>query len=179
MISFLSPFIVLAASAYLALGQLPTTIPVGKEFKLPINVSSGGRETIGTDAVIQFDPKVLAVTKVNPGKAYSVYPPTLVDIDNVHGKVSFSGTAGFQTPKIAEGLFGEVFFRPKKPGMTKIDLVWEPKATNESNIVPASGGLDLLTEAPRGISLSIKEASSGERIWFLIKQILSFNYLRF
>lgn len=178
MTSLFFPFVVLATSASLAFGSTPEIVPVGDEFKVAINVSSGGKETIGTDAVILYDPKILAVTKVNPGKAYFLYPPTLIDIDNVHGKVSFSGTVGFNPPKVVDGLFGEVFFRPKKPGQTKIDFAWQAKATNDSNIVPSLGGLDLLSEKPKGLSLSFRESSSEEKIWFLIKKILSFDYFK-
>jgi len=179
MISFLYPFLILATSANLSFGQPPTMIPVGEEFKVPISLSSGGRETIGTDAVLLFDPKILSATKIEKGKIYPNYPPNLEDIDNVHGKVSFSGTVGFGLPKTVEGLFGEVFFRSKKPGTTQISFAWEGEGTADSNIVPSFGSLDLLTEKPEKINLVFREASLGEKILAWIKRIFSFDYLRF
>lgn len=178
MISLFS-FLVLATSASLSFNPIYKPLPVGDEFGLTINVSTASRETIGTDAVILYDPKMLEATKILPAKAYPNYPPNLVDIDNVHGKVQFSGTVGFGQPKTAEGVLGKVFFRPKKVGTTSVNFAWEKGGTADSNIVPNFGGLDLLTEAPPPVTLSFREATREEKILFLIKRIFSFDYLRF
>lgn len=172
-------FLVLAASASLSFSQPPSIIPIGEEVRVIINVSSGGRETLGTDALILYDPKILSVTRILPAKLYPNYPPNLEDIDNVRGKVRFSGTVGPNKPLAVEGVLGEIIFRAKKPGTTKIGFDFEPGGTADSNIVPAFGGLDLLSEKPKEINLSIRSTSSPEKIWFLIKRILSFDYLRF
>lgn len=178
MINLLKAFLVLATSASLSLSVPQGTIPVGEEARVIINVSSGGRETLGTDAVITFNPKIISATKVRSGKVYPNYPPNLTDIDNVHGKVRFSGTVGFGQPKTAEGVLGEVFFRAKRVGTTKISFAWEKGGTDDANIVPNFGGLDLLMEAPKEAEIFVKSASFGEKISALVKRVLSFDYLR-
>lgn len=179
MINLASIFLVLVTSASLSFSQPPTIIPVGEEVRVTINVSSGGKETLGTDAVILYDPKMLSATRILPGKLYPNYPPNLQDIDNVHGKVQFSGTVGLKKPLTAEGVLGEISFRAKKPGTTKIGFDFEPGGTADSNIVPSFAGLDLLEQKPKEITLSIRSVSSQEKIWFFLKRILSFDYLRF
>lgn len=175
MISLLEfSFLALAASASLSFGQTPSLIPVGKEFKVPIIVSSAGQTTLGTDVVILFDPKVLQVAKVKPGSAYPTYPLNLKDIDNAHGKIWFSGTVGFGPPQPAAGLFGSFFFRAKKVGTTKISFDWEPGGTDDSNIVTDSGVLDILREEPKELILSFREASQLEKLWAFIQRALPF-----
>lgn len=178
--TFPTALLVFAGSVSLFFSPVQKIIPVGEEFKITVNVSSGNNETLGTDAVITFDPKILSATKIKAGKIYPFSPSTLVDIDNVHGKVSFSGTVGgLGIPKVVEGILGEVFFKAKQSGTTQIGFDWESNSTTGSHIVPQNERIDLLTEKPAGIEISFRPASTGEKIWFFIKSIFSFNYLNF
>lgn len=177
MINFFPPFLVLAASITLSFSPSQTIIPVGDEFKLTINLSTGGKETLGTDAVVIFDPKFVSATKIVPGRVYPNYPSNLQIIDNARGKVSLSGTVGLHSALTTDGVLGDIYFRPKKTGTTKISFDWKPGGTADSNIVPVLDGLDLLNEKPKEISLSFTEASLGEKIFILIKRIFSFDYL--
>lgn len=179
MINPFLPALIFAASVNLSFEAVPQMIPAGDEFRLSVNVSSAGIPTLGTDVVITYDPKMVEVTKFLGGKVYPHYPVTLVDIDNVHGKTRFSGTADLYQTRVAEGLLGWVYFRAKKSGTTEVSFVWKKNGTDESNIVPDTGGLDLLKEKPKGVNLSFLEPSSGTRVWILIKRILSFDYLNF
>lgn len=180
MINLPNLFLVLAASARLFFGAVPAIVPVGDEFKVAINVSSGGEVTLGTDAVILYDPKALEVSKIVPGDTYVVYPPNLQDIDNVHGKARFSGTASLRNPRAVEGILGWVIFRAKKVvNSTSINLDWKPTKTEESNIVPISGVLDLLSEEPPAVTVSSREPYFEEKIFIWIKRIFSFDFLNF
>ncbi len=173
MINFLAPALALATSAALSFQSVPSVIPLGDQFKVTINATSGGRGTVGTDAVILYDPRVLQVVKIIPGKLYPNYPEPLWNIDNVHGKTSFSGTVSYNPPRVVNGVFGEVVFRAKKLGKTQITFDWRPGGTADSNIVPYDGELDILSEAPRGIDVSIKESSTLEKFVFFIKSVLA------
>ncbi|MBI5465210.1 hypothetical protein HY946_01215 [Candidatus Gottesmanbacteria bacterium] len=171
MVSFLPHFLILATTASLSLAGPRQALPISQPFKITINLSTGGRTTLGTDTVLSYDPRFLSALKIVPGKTYPNYPANLIDIDNVHGKLRFSGTVGFSPPKTAEGVFGEVFFLAKKEGQTQINLEVKPKETTDSNIVPDFGGIDLLTEKPKEITITAREASLGEKILNFIKQI--------
>lgn len=173
MTNFLAPFIALAASAALSFSSSPGIVSLGDQFNVTINATSGGRGTVGTDAVVLYDPRMLQVVKVIPGEIYPNYPEPLQDIDNVHGKTSFSGTVSFNPPRVIGGTFGQVVFEAKKVGKTQIAFDWRPGGTADSNIVPYDGELDILTEAPRGMEVSIKESSTLERLFFFIKSVFA------
>lgn len=179
MINFFQAFLVLAASAYLSFGATTKTVPAGKEFELLLFVSSAGQETIGTDVVLNFDPKFFSATKIVRGEAYPSYPPNTLDIDNVHGKIWFSGTVGSLPPKAVEGVVGSVFFRTKQIGTTSVGFAFEPQGTADSNIISLLGPVDLLKEAPRELTVTVREADLWERFLFAFKRIFSFDYLRF
>jgi len=180
MTNLLYPFLALAASVGLFFSPAPKIINNGDSFKLTINASSDGQMTFGTDVVLIYNPKFLTAIKINPGHIYPNYPENLQDIDDVMGKVKFSGTIGLnQTPKAADGVLGEVYFRAKQTGTTQVNFEWYPGGTNDCNIVPSAAGLDLLIKQPEGVNLTIKEPTSSEKVWILAKRILSFDYLRF
>jgi len=176
MISLFPIFLILATSAKLSFSQPPAIVYVGDEFKLDIYVSSGNRQTTGTDVVIAYDPKILSLTKISPGTSYPNYPLNLQDIDNFHGRARISGTINQDSPVIAKGVFAKVFFKAKKQGTTKIGFHWQPGQTDESNIVPFGGGVDLLTEKPEEINVVIEEIPFWQRILALINRFL--GYLR-
>ncbi len=179
MINLPNLFLALATSVGLSFSQAPAVMPVGEQFKLAINISSGGIETLGADAVILYDPKKTEVTKIGKGDVYLVYPPNLQDIDNSRGQAKFSGTASFKNPRAVNGVLGWVYFRAKKPGETTISLAWKPEGTADSNIVPVTGPIDLLTERPQNVTINFREASSEEKIFIFLKRIFSFDFLNF
>ena len=179
MLNLLPTLLVLAASVSLYFGQPPKNIPVGLEFKIPIFSLSDSEQTLGTDAVVSYDSKILSVTKIEPGSLYPFYPDNLQDIDNVHGKAFFSGSVGFGNPQTVNGILGNVFFKAKKAGPTQISFSWKPKSTVDSHIVPPIGAIDLLTQKPDSINLTIREAQKHELVWFFIKDVFSFDYLKF
>lgn len=156
----------------------PPILPAGAEFKVTVNVKTDNRRTLGTDAVISYDPKILTATKVSPGKIYPFYPSNLTEIDNVAGRLNFSGTVGFGKPVSANGVLGEVYFRARQPRSAKLNFLWEKKGTKDSNIVPDFGELDLLLEQPKGITLTFRQPSLLEKIFITLQKIFSFEYLK-
>ena len=179
MINFFLPIIALAANASLTFSQPPSNIPVGSTFKISVNVFSAGIPTLGTDAVITYDNKMLEVVKIDPGNAYPLVPDNLLDIDNVMGKSRFSGTVDLGKPIPAEGAMGYVYFRAEKEGSTQINFDWRPGATNDSNIVPNTTELDLLQQTPQPIVVNIRQASQKEKLISTLQWIFSFEYLNF
>jgi hypothetical protein len=155
-------------------------LAVGEKFSLPINVSSAGQETLGTDVVILFDPKVLEAVEIKPGIIYPNYPEQAKDIDNVHGKIYFSGSTNINAPRVAEGELGEIFFRSKKAGETTLSFSWNGQnETTDSNIVPYKEELDLLSQEPASLTISLREASAFEKVSNFLRRIFSFDYLKF
>lgn len=174
----LPSFLAFAGSLTLFLTPPPQIIPVGSEFKVLVHVSSDRRMTLGTDAVLSYDPKMMTALRVKPGRIYPFYPSNLIEIDNARGKLSFSGTVGFGVPKEANGILGEVYFLPRQPGETRLDFLWEEKGTKDSNLVPDFGELDLLKERPAGATLTFRQPSFLEKIFITLQRIFSFEYLR-
>ncbi len=167
----------MAASFGLSFSSVPYLVPLGDQFRVKIDASSGGKGTVGTDAVILYDPRVLKVVKIIPGKLYPNYPEPLQDIDNVHGKTSFSGTVSFEPPRVVNGTFGEVVFQALKIDKTQISFDWQPKGTADSNIVPLDGTLDLLTEAPKSVDVLVQESSTLQKFFFFIKSVLAGGFI--
>jgi hypothetical protein len=181
MLALLNHILVFAASVYMAFGNASATVSVGEEFSVPINISTAGQETFGSDAVISYDPKYLKAVSIKPGNYYPNYPDNLMNIDNNIGRVKISGTVGaFQTQKNGEGLFGRIFFQAIKNGQTTVGFVWQPNQTNDSNIVPMSGEMDILKEKPKDYQLTIEENTSVfKKIWLAFKQVIGFVDIRF
>lgn len=179
MFNFLPAALVFASSLGLFFTAPQQPLPVGREFKVVVLVASENRTTLGTDAVLTFDPRILKAIKIIPGKIYPLYPQNLQDIDNTHGKLSFSGTVGFNKPQTANGVLGEIYFRSKKEGQINLAFDWMPNTTSDSNLVPDFGGLDLLTEKPPDAYLTFRKASFWEKILIKIQWLFSFEYLQF
>ena len=179
MFNFLPVVLVFASSLGLSFTAPQKPLPVGREFKVIISVATGNRTTLGTDAVLSYDPRILTAVKIIPGKIYPLYPQNLQDIDNTHGKLTLSGTVGFNKPKTANGVLAEVSFRSKKEGQTVLSFNWLPNATNDSNIVPDFGGLDLLTAKPADALLTFRKPSFLEKVLIKIQWFFSFEYLQF
>lgn len=179
MFNFLPVVLVFASSLGLFFTAPKEALPVGQKFKVIVSVTSNNRTTLGTDAVLSYDPRILTAIKIVPGKVYPLYPENLQDIDNTHGKLTLSGTVGFNKPQTANGVLAEIYFRAKKPEATLLAFNWMPNATNESNIVPDFGGLDLLTEKPADAFLTFREPSFLEKIFIKIQWLFSFEYLQF
>lgn len=167
-------FMVSAASASLYFSPLPSSIPVGQDFTVEINLGSGGLPTLGTDAVILYNPQVLEARKIISGNIYPSYPESGKQINNTQGKVSFSGTSTLGSPVTADGLLGKVVFRAKKTGKTTLSFLWQPDDTRDSNIVPYQGSADLLVEKPADLNLTFKPSSWWTKILNFLRQIISF-----
>lgn len=179
MFNFLPSLLVMASTISLSFGQtIQQPIPVAQEFSLPITVNSADKATLGADIVLSFDPKILKITKIKPTNLYPFYPENLQDIDNAHGKLSFSGSVGMKTPIIVNGTLAEVFFVAQKEGSTKIEFVWKTKNSSATHLVPKDEGIDLLTQTPDPITLSFRPSSKSEQFLFNLKRFLSLDFLQ-
>ena len=179
MLNFLPVALVFASSLGLFFSAPKEALPVGQKFKVVVSVASENRTTLGADAVLTYDPRILTAIKIIPGKIYPLYPENLQDIDNTHGRLSFSGTVGFNKPQTANGVLGEIYFRSKKEGQIALAFDWMPNTTSDSNLVPDFGGLDLLTAKPPDTQLTFRQPSFLEKILIKLQWLFSFEYLQF
>jgi len=169
---FFHTILVFAAAATLSLSPQVKTITVGSEFDININLATNGKETLGTDVVITYEPVFLEAVKITPGTLYPNYPPGGQRIDQVAGKVYLSGAANFGAPVSESGLFGTIIFKGRVPGKTAISFDWEEGSTTKTSIVPYVGYANLLKAPPEGLTLSIKEKSLWDKFLDLLKNFL-------
>jgi hypothetical protein len=135
-------------------GAKISLIPSKESFKIgdyvpvAIRVSTGGRATVGTDLVLQYDPKYLeAPAQANflRGQIYKDYP--VISIDNKTGQVRVSGVdspgeSGFS----GIGILGEMIFTAKKEGKTTLQIQFKPGGTNLTNVIENTTAKNLLDQ---------------------------------
>ena len=120
---------------------------IGDKFLVNVNLSTASHKTVGTDIVLQYDPKLLEATPgaFTKGTIYPDYPA--VNIDNIKGIISASGVIspngdGFK----GSGVFGKIAFRAKITGQTILKLDFIKDATNDSNVFEPGVSNDILKE---------------------------------
>lgn len=131
-------------------GKIILTAPkknyqVGDSLSVTIGVTTGASSTQGTDVVINFDPLVLEATggAFEKGEFYPEYSP--LNLDSKMGTIQVSGLRGVNQKEVyGTGVFGKVNFKIKQPGETQIKLDFTPGLTNDSNIIDAKEGEDIL-----------------------------------
>lgn len=115
----------------------PTTVyKVGDNIPIKVRLSTGGHNTIGTDAILRFNPKFLQASQsaIIKGDIYNDYPQ--IQVDNQGGIIRISGIAT-NTIKGFNGI-GElaiVNFKAKLKGSSQLTLDFEKGATNKSNVI--------------------------------------------
>lgn len=123
------------------------SVKVGTEFVVNINVDSN-QASDGTDLIITFNPKYLAVVPavssgaMTVGSIYSEYP-----VNKVDGNAGIITTSGITNEKggiLAKGLIGSIKFKALQAGQANIDVKFVKGATNESNVISAITGKDML-----------------------------------
>ncbi len=146
-----------ASSASVFLQTPKSSYTIGEKVVVTISISST-RHTDGTDLIIKYDPKVLAmdpaVTKapVAVGKIYTEYP--INTVDEKAGKITVSGITSAPSGVVPQGVFGTVTFVAKASGKTKIALDFTPGSTSDSNVVESKTALDVL-DGVKDVDLTI------------------------
>lgn len=139
----------------LTLQTIKKDLKVNEQFSVNIIVSST-KATDGVDAVVTYDPNVLAVvlnpdkTAVKQGTIYEDYPVNRVD----NGKVIFSGITSTKGGVVPSGILGTITFQAKTAGNTRLAFEFNPGSTKDSNIVQTATGQDILDKAD-GLEVNI------------------------
>lgn len=133
---------------------LPEKIPVrkeGEQFYVYILLNSQVNKIVAVDTKIKFNKDILEVVDVVSFRLLATYPESARVIDNNNGFVYLSAVnydsakKAFTEPYQNIGLFGRMSFRVKKSLPTKIEFVYTPKNTDETNIIDQSGA-DILND---------------------------------
>ncbi len=131
---------------------------VGETVSVLVLIDTGGRETVGVDAILHFDPKVLEATNssLEKGTIFQDYPA--LSVDDKSGKISISGIVlpGSQANfKGSGGTFAIVKFKAKAAGKTEVKIDFLKGSTTDSNIVESASSQDIL-EKVEELSLTIR-----------------------
>lgn len=133
----------MASGAAISLSTPKTTIKVGEEMVVSVNISSQ-ELTDGTDLIIVYNPEILSGQPVKPGTIYNDFP--LNTVDQEAGKITVSGITSATGGVLANGLFGTIVFQAKKAGSAEVSLEYVPGSTTDSNVIESKTAKDLLTE---------------------------------
>ena len=148
---------IMTASLTSILLQAPKTqLKIGEQITVGINISSK-KATDGTDIILIYDPKILTVVPINGvpvalGTIYNDYPVN--SVDEKTGRITISGITSTSGGVIPQGLFGQVTFRAKATGSTKIAVDFAKGKTTESNVIETKTAIDILDEV-RNLDLNI------------------------
>jgi len=120
----------------------PDTLPtVGKTFNIDLTLNTDGSDVKRADAVITFDPAKLTVVTLTPGAIFTSYPVK----EFSGGTIRLSGEMQPATASFSGiGKFGTITFKGKSAGTTTISFSCTPGETNESNIIQAITGGDII-----------------------------------
>ena len=108
------------ALATLSLVPENQTVKAGSTFLVTINFKTGDYKVDTVDAVLSFDPKLLAVEKISPGMFFAEYPIKKWQ----DGQVMLTGTIGAQGKQTGgakgEGALGTIKFKALTPGSASV-----------------------------------------------------------
>lgn len=165
-------FISRSGSINLRFGQLPVTVDrtpsitlsptntalsKGQSGKLAIDYFTGNKTIQGVDLVLKYDPNYLEFKSDNfftAGPVFSQYPISQVDSS---GLIRISAIAtvsqiGFN----GSGQLGTISYTAKKSGQTKLEIIFKPGDTTESNLVELQTGQEIL-QIVKGATIDIKQ----------------------
>lgn len=137
-----TPQEIVTQNGSITLSVSQTIFKVGDKIPVSINIDSI-KATDGADVIINYDPKLLTVSKIaEVGKIYDDYPLNV--FDNAAGKISISGISSNPSGAVAKGLFGTVILEAKAPGKTQISVDFVKNGTTDSNIIETKTSKELL-----------------------------------
>lgn len=126
----------------------PDTVTMGKnqEAITAIMVNTGNYSAGGAGVIIQFDPKIATVSRLERGSAFVDYP--LVFFDNTAGEIRISGVVSSKDELFqGQGILGKIIWKGQSPGRTFATIDFTEDSTQDSNIAVLSGNGDVLEEA--------------------------------
>lgn len=140
-----------------------TKVLVGDKLSIKI-VLSGSEETLGSDVILLYDPKMLSVESVTPSKLYPTYNPAGKSrIDATKGKILLSGSAGIGKPVSALGEFATISFVTQKTGTTEVKFDYQAGSTTKTGVV-SPAGKELLMSEPSTLDINISNPSFFQKL---------------
>lgn len=145
-----------AHSPSISLSPAQTNLTVGQTGAVSINYFTGNKTIQGIDVVIKYNPDILEFSPAGffrPGTVFSQYPISQASGD---GTIRISAVAtvaevGFS----GSGVLGTLQFTAKKTGQTKLDIVFQPDQTTDSNLVDLQTSQEIL-QLVQGSTITIK-----------------------
>ncbi len=144
--------------AGLSLESQKKELKAGESLDVDIVLSTGNRQTIGTDVILHFDPKMLEVltatgsaSPVRAGSLYQDYPANQLEPS---GRISFSGTSLSQA-FAGRGVLGSVTFKAVRSGTTTVKIDYQSGSSTDSNVTESNTARDILISV-QNLELSIK-----------------------
>lgn len=146
------------AGVTLALSPSSANEAVGSNFDVGIILNTNSQATVGTDAVLTYNPLDLQVqdadsatagVQIKAGSLYYSYPINTVDTTN--GKITFSGIIqpGGATYSGSGTLATVTFKALRAQSASSVNFMFTQNATNDSNVTSPSGA-DLLYSVTNG-----------------------------
>src|SRR3989344_1864758 len=141
----LSPTLAFAQTATLSLSPASGTFNKGCNFSLNILLNTGGSQTDGTDAILNYDPARFTAVSISNGTIYPEYPGNSIDVP-APGRIVISGLASFTSPFSGQGTLATINFKVKDEAeaaaaQVKFDFNPTDKSnTTDSNVVERGGG---------------------------------------
>lgn len=140
----------------LTLSPQKLDLNVGQTGTLTVDYFTGNKTIQGLDLVIKYDPTMIEFTAdsfFRSGPIFTQYPIAQI---SPPGTLRVSAVAtvsqiGFN----GSGQLGSLQFTAKKPGQAKVEVVFEPDQTIESNLVELQTGTEIL-QLVRGTTINIK-----------------------
>lgn len=135
----------ISAARILLLSQ-KNNYKVGEIVPVTARVFTAGNFTVGTDLILQYDPKLLDASSsaFTKGSIYTDYP--MVKIDNETGVVIVSGVSSIANKGGYNGMgeLGIVNFKAKAVGQTTLTVDFKPGSTDDSNVIESTSSRDIL-----------------------------------
>lgn len=138
--------------AFLSLEPKNGSFKVGEEFEIKIILDTEEWETDATDVRLSYEPQILKVVKIIPGKIYDDYPTKKADEERkvivINGITSLSRT--FK----GKDIFATLVLKGLKPGRANLIFEFALGSTTDSNVVASGIAKDILEEV-EGASFEI------------------------
>lgn len=144
----------------ITLTSTSNNLKLGESVKVNINVSSE-KMVDGVDVIVFYDPNLLMVEEntaakkpVTPGSMFTDYPVN--EVDQVKGRIGFSGIGSETKGIVAKGVMGTVNFKAKAAGKAVITVDFKKKSTVDSNIIETKTSKDII-DGVSGLEINIAQ----------------------
>lgn len=121
------------------------TVTVESQFTSSISVDLAGREVNGMDAIIKYDPQLLEVLESASGDLFENLLVNEIDTENGTISITASRLSKDSPPISVNGILSVITFQALQPGITTVDIVFDPQTTSTSNVTEAGTSDNILT----------------------------------